>query len=445
MESLEDRSLLSGIPIVSYTTPHIPNADYGIAAGLDRLKFVYDQPVVNGADAANFELREAGNDGVFDTSDDVIEPLTKVTYNAPYNKSVIRFSEIPAGEYRVQVYDGIGVNDSSGFVPLDGDRDGNPGGTFTRTFEILSNDATKFELSGFPSQTETGESHSLTVTALDPYGNVVTGYEGTVSFTSNDQAANLPSDYTFSYLDAGSHTFSVTLNSPGNGKWVKATDVDDGFFISQTGITVTNGNTNNTEFGSYSFDGYPSPTEAGTAHSFTLSAFDASAMFMSDYEGTVAFASSDPLASMPSNYTFGPSDNGDKTFSTTFKTAGTQSLSATDLGSGLTSTMFVTVHATELKKFEVSGYPSPTVAGTSHDFDVVAVDTYGNKVSNYNGTVSFTSSDTNATLPSDYTFTSSDQGSKTFNATLRNTGSNRSITATDAATGKFGRQSGIVV
>ena len=37
----------------------------------------------------------------------------------------------------------------------------------------------------------------MTVTAVDAYGNVATGYTGTVHFTSSDGQAVLPANYTF--------------------------------------------------------------------------------------------------------------------------------------------------------------------------------------------------------------------------------------------------------
>ncbi len=44
----------------------------------------------------------------------------------------------------------------------------------------------------------------------DPYGNVATGYTGTVDLSSTDPRAVLPA-YTFTATDAGTHTFAVTL------------------------------------------------------------------------------------------------------------------------------------------------------------------------------------------------------------------------------------------
>src|SRR5690242_12021260 len=63
-------------------------------------------------------------------------------------------------------------------------------------------------VSGLPNPGETGMPMPVTVTADDAFGNVVTGYQGTVHFTSSDPASALPSDYTFTSADAGTHTFA---------------------------------------------------------------------------------------------------------------------------------------------------------------------------------------------------------------------------------------------
>ena len=58
---------------------------------------------------------------------------------------------------------------------------------------------------------------SATVTAYDPYGNVATGYRGTIHFISTDRGAVLPANYTFTTADAGIHTFgnAVTMKTVG--------------------------------------------------------------------------------------------------------------------------------------------------------------------------------------------------------------------------------------
>jgi hypothetical protein len=78
-------------------------------------------------------------------------------------------------------------------------------------------------------------------------------------------------------------------------------------------------------------------------------------------------------------------------------------------------------------------------------FTVTAQDASGDTVTNYSGTIHFTSSDTKAGLPANYTFVSGDSGTHTFNATLETAGS-QSITATDTVTNTItGSQSGITV
>jgi ELWxxDGT repeat protein len=93
----------------------------------------------------------------------------------------------------------------------------------------------------------------------------------------------------------------------------------------------------------------------------------------------------------------------------------------------------------------VSGFPATTTAGVAHTFTVTALNPAGSTDTGYTGTVHFTSSDPQAVLPADYTFTSADQGTHSFTATLRTAGT-RSITATDTQTeSDTGTEFGILV
>ena len=71
-----------------------------------------------------------------------------------------------------------------------------------------------------PSEAKATQAFNVSVTLRDQFGNVATGYRGTVHFTSTDLLAqtlgDLPADYTFTGGDAGAHTFSVTLVTVGN-------------------------------------------------------------------------------------------------------------------------------------------------------------------------------------------------------------------------------------
>jgi hypothetical protein len=98
--------------------------------------------------------------------------------------------------------------------------------------------ASKLGVSSFPSPTTAGVSHSFTVTAQDNSGNIAFSYVGTIKFSSTDQKAGLPANYTFTALDAGVHIFSATLNTAGTQS-ITATDaVASTISGSQSGITV---------------------------------------------------------------------------------------------------------------------------------------------------------------------------------------------------------------
>jgi hypothetical protein len=72
-------------------------------------------------------------------------------------------------------------------------------------------------------------------------------------------------------------------------------------------------------------------------------------------------------------------------------------------------------------------------AGAPTRVTVVALDASNHWVRDYTGTVHFTSTDSGATLPADYTFTAADRGAHTFTVTPSATGS-QTITVTDTAT-----------
>ena len=93
-----------------------------------------------------------------------------------------------------------------------------------------------------PVTTQVATPFSVTVQALDQFGNVLTGYTGTVHFSSTDGAAVLPADYTFTAADGGVHTFTngVTLNTVGN-QTLKVGDTVNPTINSLTGIAVVSG------------------------------------------------------------------------------------------------------------------------------------------------------------------------------------------------------------
>jgi hypothetical protein len=191
--------------------------------------------------------------------------------------------------------------------------------------------------------------------------------------------------------------------------------------------------------------GFPSPTTAG-AHTFTVTVLNSAGATWTGYTGTVHFSSSDPQAALPADYTFTSADQGVHTFTAVLKTVGIQSLTVTDKNTPtLTSTDWnITVNPAAASQLLVVGFVAET-AGVMSSFTVTAEDPYGNLASGYTGTVAFTSSAAQATLPADYTFTSSDSGVHTFSASLQTAGI-QSLTATDTVKSSMtGTQAGIVI
>src|SRR5205823_2318795 len=80
--------------------------------------------------------------------------------------------------------------------------------------------------------------------------------------------------------------------------------------------------------------------------------------------------------------------------------------------------------------------PEQVTAGVPTAVTVVALDASGHRVPDYTGTVSLTSSDGQVTLPADYTFTASDNGSHLFSATFATAG-HQTLTATDTSDGSI--------
>ena len=172
---------------------------------------------------------------------------------------------------------------------------------------------------------------------------------------------------------------------------------------------------------------------AGVAASFELRAQNPAGNPNPGYRGTVQFTSDDPQAILPAAVTFAASDNGKKSVSATFKTAGTHTLTATDTTtSGLTATALVQVGAAAASGCGISGLPASSTAGAQTGMRVTVVDPFGNVATSYTGTITLSSSDAAAQLEAPATYTPSDAGSRAFSIQLRTAGA-QTVTATDAA------------
>jgi hypothetical protein len=194
-----------------------------------------------------------------------------------------------------------------------------------------------------PSSATAGSPFDLTVTAVDSNGNVITGYSGTVTFSSTDAyPAVLPADYTFTSSDQGTHTFTggVALFTAG-AQTLTAQDTVTSSFTGSAPVAVV------AAPASQLLVTAPATAVSGTAFDVALAALDPYGNVDMTYGGTVTWTSSDadPGIILPADYTFQPTDNGMVRFPAgmTLITLGSQTLTATDTVSGITGTATVTV------------------------------------------------------------------------------------------------------
>jgi Bacterial Ig-like domain (group 3)/FG-GAP-like repeat len=91
---------------------------------------------------------------------------------------------------------------------------------------------------GMPNPSVTAVAGNASVSAEDSYGNIATGFTGTVTLSSSDSAATFsPSPYTFVAGDNGTHTFAVTFHTAGTQSLTAASTGLTS--VVQSGIEVT--------------------------------------------------------------------------------------------------------------------------------------------------------------------------------------------------------------
>jgi len=108
----------------------------------------------------------------------------------------------------------------------------------------------------------------------------------------------------------------------------------------------------------------------------------------------------------------------------------TLSATSSGLNAGLTSSFNV---VGPMASLVWSSVPTEVISGQSFNMTLSAKDSLSNPAIAYTGTVTFSSPDTQAVLPLNYTFTSTDAGVKSFSFTLKTTtGITQTVTASDS-------------
>jgi hypothetical protein len=180
-----------------------------------------------------------------------------------------------------------------------------------------------------------GTVQTITVTLRDSFGNIATGYRGTLAFSSTDAQAALPTAYTFTAADAGVHTFTVTFKTASKQTFTVQDTGNASLTRVQTLIDVVAGAATQISIAA------PSNVASGTAFSVKVSAVDAYGNEANTYTGTMHITTTAKGSSVPIDYTFTAADKGAHTFLVTLNSTGAQTLTATDILNALTSTASV--------------------------------------------------------------------------------------------------------
>ena len=193
------------------------------------------------------------------------------------------------------------------------------GKTDTSSITVTHGGLDHFDVSGITDPIVAGVPTSVTITAKDQYGNTVTDYQGTAVFSSSDDAATLPSNYSFLGGDNGTKTFTngVTFETAGEQSVTAADIMSSELEGSQSNVTVQHAALDHFKI---------TPSKLSLAKnenfSFTIQALDIYGNEIGSANGGTAFTgvvTIDTNATLPNvisnSTTFISGDNGVKTLS----------------------------------------------------------------------------------------------------------------------------------
>jgi hypothetical protein len=147
-----------GLPAVTGVTPSLSGGS--LTAGATTLAISFNETVVGAGTASNYQLQNAGPDGVLGSADDVI-----VSVSASYagTTATLTFAPLVENVYRLTVKDTI---TDGGGVKLDGNGDGQAGGNLVSDFVVL------------PSGTLLSNVNTFSSVGTDPLGLAVGDFNG---------------------------------------------------------------------------------------------------------------------------------------------------------------------------------------------------------------------------------------------------------------------------
>jgi hypothetical protein len=299
--------------------------------------------------------------------------------------------------------------------------------TASATIAVTASPATHFRISA-PASKTAGAPFVFTVAALDAFNNLARTYTGTVHFTSSDPLAGLPADATFTLASNGSLTLAAIFYTAASQS-LTATDTATPTITGMASVTVAPAAISHFAIAA------PLTSAAGAAFSVTVTALDRFNNLATAFNGTIHFKSSDKHATLPADYQFTAADAGVHTFSgVTLQTAGNQTLTViVKAFPAVNGTTTIPINPLAVTHFGVS-MPAKGTAGVAFTVTVSALDPFNNVVPSYTGTIQFSSTDPQQTLPANYAFAPANNGVETFilGVTFRTAGT-QTLTIADLA------------
>src|SRR5262249_53316308 len=128
-------------PTIIGTTPAGVHAGSNVG-GVNQIQLTLSEEVnpIDAVAQANYELRNAGPDHVFNSNDDIVIPLApQYTLGTSVVTLQVPSGPLAAGMYRLTVQSNAGssLHDLAG-ISLDGDFSGTAGGAYVRTFTVFA-------------------------------------------------------------------------------------------------------------------------------------------------------------------------------------------------------------------------------------------------------------------------------------------------------------------
>ena len=254
---------------------------------------------------------------------------------------------------------------------------------------------------------------TMVITILDQYGREFTGYEGTVTVESNRSDVDLPAPETFT-LGSSSVSVDLTFNAEGSFM-IYCNDTVDEDLKAELDVTVVA-----TVYAEYLVVSGVEDMWENNVSDITVTVYDNTGGVFETYEGTITFDTNALSGeTLPDDYTFVPGDDGVRTFpgAVSFDEPGTYNITVWDTATPTVrgSQEDIVIEDLYADSLQILG-PSTAEENETFSVTVTCYHQYDEVFEEYDGTVTFSTSDESAfyVLPDDYTFQAGDLGTHVF-------------------------------